>query len=216
MLALNFSTRYPEKVDRVITIACGLRSPILTKTHNLEQILAIENDASFNNGDYYENRNPTKGLILARMISHKTFVSLKYIKSRMKDMCIQDDDLSWYKIKTPLESYLLYQGRKFSKRFDANTYLHLMSAWSNFDLAKEHNVKKDEDIFKKCLHQKYLLFTINSDCCFYPEEQIELYQALQKSMINTTYVTVPSEKGHDSFLLEPELYDQEIRKALTS
>ena len=64
----------------------------------------------------------------------------------MKDMCIQDDDLSWYKIKTPLESYLLYQGRKFSKRFDANTYLHLMSAWSNFDLAKEHNVKKDEDI----------------------------------------------------------------------
>ena len=52
-MALNFSTRYPDKVEKIIAIACGIRSPILTKTHNLEQIMSIENDANFNNGNYY-------------------------------------------------------------------------------------------------------------------------------------------------------------------
>lgn len=215
IMALNFSTRYPQRTDRVISIACGLRSPTLTKTHNLEQILAIENDPNFNNGNYYEKKAPTKGLALARMISHKTFVSLKYMKSRMLDKCEQEiDDFSWYKIQTPLESYLLYQGRKFSNRFDANTYAYLISAWSNYDLRIEHNVKNDHEIFEKCCHQKHLLYTIDSDCCFYPEEQLEIVNALKKTKINFKYITVPSEKGHDSFLLEPDLYRNGFKEIL--
>ena len=215
MMALNFSSRYPERANRVISIACGLRAPILTKTHNLEQILAIENDHNFRNGDYYENKFPEKGLMLARMISHKTFVSLKYMKSRMSDKCEQNEgDFSWYKIKTPLESYLLYQGHKFSKRFDANTYIHLIAAWSNFDLKDDCFSKQDSEIFSNCSHQKHLIFTIDSDCCFYPEEQEELYDALSKANINVDYITVPSEKGHDSFLLEPDLYAEGIKGML--
>ena len=74
-MALNFSTRYPEKTNRVITIACGLRAPTLTKVHNLEQILAIENDVNFCNGDYYDKEFPSRGLALAgrypiRHLSH--------------------------------------------------------------------------------------------------------------------------------------------------
>ena len=71
MMALNFSTRYPNKTSRVVTIACGLRAPTLTKVHNLEQILSIENDPNFCNGNYYEGPEPRRGLALARMISHK-------------------------------------------------------------------------------------------------------------------------------------------------
>ncbi|MFL2859212.1 MAG: homoserine O-acetyltransferase [Pontiellaceae bacterium] len=215
IMALNFSTRYSNMTNNVISIASGLRAPILTKTHNLEQILAIENDVNFNNGDYYNSSFPNKGLMLARMISHKTFVSLRYMKSRMSAKCEQNEnDFKWYKIKTSLESYLLHQGHKFSKRFDANTYAHLISAWSDFDLKKDNNADNDYDIFNDCSDHKYLIYTINSDCCFYPEEQEELYNALLGANIDVEYITVPSEKGHDSFLLEPELYSDGMQKIL--
>ena len=115
-----------------------MRAPTLTKVHNLEQILSIENDPNFCNGHYYDGPEPLRGLALARMISHKTFVSLSDMEARMTDRCEQEkDEFSWYKICRPLESYLLHQGRKFVRRFDANTYLNLIAAWSQFDLKKD-------------------------------------------------------------------------------
>ncbi|MAS97856.1 MAG: homoserine O-acetyltransferase [Kiritimatiellaceae bacterium] len=217
MMALNFSTRYPAKTKRVITIACGLRAPTLTKVHNLEQILSIENDPNFRNGNYYEGIEPRRGLALARMISHKTFVSLTDMEARMTNRCEQEkDEFSWYKIRRPLESYLLHQGRKFVCRFDANTYLNLIAAWSQFDLREDLNATSDQTLFQSCQHQKHLVFSIDSDCCFYPEEQQDLFQALQASEVPSTYHIISSEKGHDSFLLEPTLYQDQIKKLLRS
>jgi homoserine O-acetyltransferase len=217
MMALNFTTRYPKFAERVVTIACGLRAPTLTKVHNLEQILAIENDPNFCNGHYYDGPSPLRGLALARMISHKTFVSLVDMEARMTDRCEQEtDEFSWYKIRTPLESYLLHQGRKFVRRFDANTYLNLIAAWSSYDLMKDTQATSDETIFTACQHQQHAVFSIDSDCCFYPEEQQILYQALQASNVCSTYTLVSSEKGHDSFLLEPHLYEARIREVLES
>tara|TARA_A100001015_G_scaffold212595_1_gene238463 strand:+ start:4514 stop:5656 length:1143 start_codon:yes stop_codon:yes gene_type:complete len=217
MMALNFSTRYPEKSDRIISIACGLRAPTLTKVHNLEQILAIENDPNFCNGHYYAGPIPLRGLALARMISHKTFVSLADMEARMTNRCEQEkDEFSWYKIRTPLESYILHQGRKFVRRFDPNTYLNLIAAWSQFDLATDAKAKTDLHIFDACQHQKHLVFSIDSDCCFYPEEQQELVTSLQAARVETTFQTVSSEKGHDSFLLEPELFRTSIQEHLAS
>ena len=217
MMALNFSTRYPAKTKRVITIACGLRAPTLTKVHNLEQILSIENDPNFRNGNYYEGIEPRRGLALARMISHKTFVSLTDMEARMTNRCEQEkDEFSWYKIRRPLESYLLHQGRKFVCRFDANTYLNLIAAWSQFDLREDLNATSDQTLFQSCQHQKHLVFSIDSDCCFYPEEQQDLFQALQASEVPSTYHIITSEKGHDSFLLEPTLYQDQIKKLLRS
>ena len=214
-MALNFTTRYPKYTNRVITIACGLRAPTLTKVHNLEQILAIENDPNFCNGNYYEGPAPLRGLALARMISHKTFVSLTDMEERMTDRCEQEkDEFSWYKIRTPLESYLLHQGRKFVRRFDANTYLNLIAAWSSYDLKLDTAAKSDETIFEDCQHQQHLVFSIDSDCCFYPEEQQALHAALQASQVASRYTMVSSEKGHDSFLLEPHLYEASIREVL--
>jgi len=217
MMALNFSTRYPERTERIISIACGLRAPTLTKVHNLEQILAIENDPNFCNGHYYNSPMPLRGLALARMISHKTFVSLADMEARMSNRCEQEkDEFSWYKIRTPLESYILHQGRKFVQRFDTNTYLNLIAGWSNFDLALDTQATSDDSIFEACQHQKHLVFSIDSDCCFYPEEQQELVRSLKACQVDTTYITVSSEKGHDSFLLEPNLYQPFIKEHLAS
>ena len=211
LLVLNFSARYPERVNRVIPVACGLESSILTRAHNLEQILAIENDPNFNNGHYYDGPHPLRGLALARMISHKTFVSLHDMGERMTDKCEQEqDEFSWYKIKTPLESYILHQGRKLVRRFDANTYLYLVAGWSNFHLLRDTGAASYTDLFADCRHQEYLVFTINSDVCFYPEEQEQIHKELIKAGVKSEYIMVRSDKGHDSFLLEPELFSGPI------
>ncbi|VGO20739.1 homoserine O-acetyltransferase MetX [Pontiella sulfatireligans] len=215
MLVMNFASRYPERVNRIIPVACGLESTTLTRVHNLEQILAIENDPNFCNGHYYDGPRPLRGLALARMISHKTFVSLLDMEARMSDKCEQEhDEFSWYRIRTPLESYILHQGRKFLRRFDANTYLYLIAGWTNYNLARDFGTKDYAEVFKGCEHQEYLVFSIDSDCCFYPDEQEYLFQKLQENGIASEYITVHSEKGHDSFLLEPELYSEPIRNML--
>ncbi len=215
MLALNFATRYPDRVNRVVPVACGLESTTLTRVHNLEQILSIENDPNFCNGHYYDGPAPLRGLALARMISHKTFVSLHAMEARMTDKCEQEqDEFSWYKIRTPLESYILHQGRKFLRRFDANTYLYLVAAWTNFNLARDLGASDYNEVFRDCGHQNYLVFSIDSDCCFYPGEQEFLRDKLVAAGITTDYITVSSDKGHDSFLLEPDLYAEPIKTML--
>lgn len=215
MMVMNFATRYPERVNRVIPVATGLESTTLTRVHNLEQILSIENDPNFNNGHYYDGPRPLRGLALARMISHKTFVSLHAMEARMKDKCEQEqDEFSWYKIRTPLESYILHQGRKFLRRFDANTYLYLVAGWTNCNLARDHGTTDYKEVFKDCAHQEFLVFSIDSDCCFYPDEQEKLRDKLLESDLKTEYISVSSDKGHDSFLLEPELYSAPIRNML--
>ena len=215
MLALNLAARHPHRVRRIIPIACGIETTTLTRTHILEQILAVENDPNFCNGHYYEGPAPLRGLALARMISHKTFVSLYAMEARMTNKCEQEqDEFSWYKIKSPLESYILHQGRKFVRRFDANAYLYLSSAWTKYHLLHDCDAANYAEVFKDCKHQDYLVFSIDSDVCFYPDEQSYIVKQLKASGIQTEYITVHSDKGHDSFLLEPALYSEEIKRML--
>ena len=149
------------------------------------------------------------------MISHKTFVSLHAMEARMVDKCEQEhDEFSWYKIKTPLESYILHQGRKFLRRFDSNTYLYLIAGWTNYHLMRDCGAADYAEVFKACGHQEHLVFSIDSDCCFYPDEQEYLFQKLEENGINAEYINVRSDKGHDSFLLEPDLYSEPIRNML--
>lgn len=214
-MALSFATRYASRVNRVIPIACGMRATTLTRAHNLEQILAIENDPNFNNGNYYDGVPPVRGLALARMISHKTFVSLCAIERRAHDRLEQEnDEFSWYQIHTPLESYILHQGRKLIQRFDANSYIQLIAAWSKYNLLENNNATTYAELFKPCHHQQYLVISIDDDVCFYPDEQQEIRDHLQKNGIQCDYHNIPSDKGHDSFLLQPELYRDVICRTL--
>ena len=101
---------------------------------------------------------------------------------------------------------MLYQGRKFIPRFDANSYLRILDAWQNFDLLNEAKAESFQELFSRCQRQKYLVFSIDSDVCFYPESQQNMVNLLRGSDIPTTWVTVNSEKGHDAFLVEPDLF----------
>ncbi len=215
LLALNLATRFPQRVAIVIPVATAINVSHLQNILTLEQILAIENDPHFHGGDYYDHEPPNQGLALARMISHKTFISLRTIERRARREVVRDEDqLTWYRVERPLESYMLHQGRKFVSRFDANTYLRILEVWQKFDLLKQAGFDSFNDLFARCRHQKYLVFSISSDVCFYPDQQQELVSALKSAEVPNMYITVHSEKGHDSFLLEPELYTPHLHYTL--
>jgi homoserine O-acetyltransferase len=217
LLALTFATRFPQRVRTIISIASGFKTTVLNRLILFEQILAIENDPYFNAGDYYGGTPPTYGLALARMISHKTFVHLDAIERRARqDVVQQDDVLAWYQVRDQFQSYMLHQGKKFTKRFDANTYLRIIDMWSRYDATSEGGAASPGELLARCkaAGHRFLVFSIDSDFCFYPEEQSELTRQLEAAGVENMHITVHSEKGHDSFLLEPGLYTPHIAYAL--
>jgi homoserine O-acetyltransferase len=217
LLALTLATRHPERVGKVIPIASGFKTTVLNRLILFEQILAIENDKYFNGGDYYDSEDPRIGLALARMISHKTFVHLDTFERRARKQLVDEEEmLSWYQVRDTFQSYMLHQGKKFTERFDANTYLRIIDMWSRYNAVLQGDADTPEELFSRCQKagQKFLIFSIDSDFCFYPEEQSELVKHLEESGVDTMHITVHSAKGHDSFLLEPELYTPHIRELL--
>lgn len=215
LMALSLATRYPDRVDKVISIGSALEISSLQKIIIFEQIMAIENDMNFRGGDYYEGEPPKRGLALARIISHKTFISLATMERRARrEVARFDRQLSWYKVSSPMESYMMHQGLKFVERFDANTYLRILEVWQKFEPFQDARVVSAQDLFAKCKHQQWLIFSVDSDVCFYPDQQVELAAALREADVPHMHITVHSGKGHDSFLLEPALYTPHVQFAL--
>ncbi len=216
LLALTFATIFPERVTTIVPIASGVKTTVLNRLLLFEQILAIENDPHFNGGNYYGGEPPAYGMALARSISHKTFIHLDTIEDRASRKIRQSKQLAWYEIKDNVQSYMLHQGTKFVHRFDANTYLRLCELWSMYDPLVEAGVESYDALFKRSaeLNQRFLVFSVDSDFCFYPEEQAELVQYLKEADVRTTHITVHSEKGHDSFLLEPWLFTPHLAYSL--
>lgn len=217
MMCLSFATRYPQRVKIVSPIATSLYATTLQRLHNFEQIYAIEQDPNFKSGDYYDGDPPNQGLALARMIAHKTYVSLHALEDRARDEIIQPEDgFRLYRFTHAIESYMLHHGNKFVKRFDANSYLRIAVAWLRFDLLREAGAPDFQSLLATCTHQRYMVFSIDSDVCFYPEEQREMVKELNEAGVPCRHITVHSEKGHDAFLLEPHLFAPHLIYSLES
>ena len=215
MMCISLATRYPDRVDLVIPIAAGLDVTALQFLHNFEQINAIVNDPNFAGGDYYDGPFPDRGLALARMIGHKTFVSLRAMEERARTEVVHPHEASEFiHISHPLESYMWHQGQKFVSRFDANTYLRLMDMWQRSDLLAPLEAESYLEALIACKDQHFLVFSIDSDVCFYPDEQERLMEVLKLAGVPARRITVHSDKGHDSFLLEPQLFAPYLRQTL--
>ena len=127
-------------------------------------------------------QRPDLGLALARRIAHKTFVSLDTLRERARtELVSQRPPYGWYEMNHPVESYMLHQGEKFVRRFDANTYLRILDAWQWFDLVAEAGARNYTDVFSRCRHQEFLIFSIDSDLSFPPREQAKLVQLLKRA-----------------------------------
>ncbi|HOB97484.1 MAG TPA: homoserine O-acetyltransferase [Verrucomicrobiota bacterium] len=209
------ATRYPDRVRIVVPIGTGIETTTLQRILNFEQVTAIEADPNFRGGDYYDGPRPDFGLALARRIAHKTFVSLDALRERARNEVVsQKPPFGWYEMRHPIESYMLHQGEKFVRRFDANTYLRILDAWQWFDLVKESGGQDLHDLFGRCRKQEFLVFSIDSDLSFYPNDQARLVQVLKRAGVPCMWITVHSEKGHDAFLLEPRLFAPHLTQVL--
>lgn len=214
-LCLSFATRYPKRVRIVLPMASGTKTTIYQRILNFEQITAIEADPNFRGGAYTEGAKPDIGLALARRIAHKTFVSLDALRERAKSTVVsQKPPFGWYEMNSPVESYMLHQGQKFVRRFDANSYLRILDAWQWFDLAGEAGAKDCGELFERCRNQEYLVFSIDSDLSYPVAEQYKLVHLLKKAQVPVMWITVHSDKGHDSFLIEPKLFAPHVQQAL--
>lgn len=219
LVGLTFLSLYPARVARFVSIGSGYKNTMRNKLMVFEQILCIENDSKFKNGFYSAEDPPINGLALARIISHKLFVCWDALESRArKEVCSGGDMLTWYMPQQSSESYMLHQGTKFAKRFDANAYLRIADLWANYHAASEAGYENMEDLLEdlRPYDIKWLIFAIDSDLCFKQKEQVEFVALLAGAGMDCELVTVHSEKGHDSFLLEPELYDPSLMPFLKS
>ncbi|MEG0427455.1 MAG: homoserine O-acetyltransferase [Akkermansia sp.] len=218
LVALSFAVLFPDRVKCLLSIGSGYRASIEHRLSVFEQILAIELDPNFKGGDYAQGAEPARGLAFARIIGHKAFVYQEGLELRarqnLSDSCGM---LTSYKPKRSTQSYMLHQGTKFARRFDANSYIRIADMWSEFDICDQQRTASFTEALSPCakVNIPFLVFSIDTDCCFHPEEQRGFVQLLREAGLAVEYHTIRSDKGHDSFLLEPELYADPIRAFLT-
>ena len=201
LMALEFASRFPDFVEKIISISSSYKVSTLQLLHNLEQayILNLGKESKVRTKEY---------LALARMIAHKTYISLELLSDRAKNETNYNKDRLDSFIKTSQESYMIHQGEKFIERFNSESYLSIIRGWQNFKLHK--------DVLANIESKKVLVLGVDSDVCFYPEEQKELMEVLLSKGVEAEAEYLSSDKGHDSFLLEPNLYEKPIKNFLNS
>ena len=201
MQVLQFISNFPEKSETAIPIAC-------TSSHSAQNIAfnelgrqAITADHNWANGEYLSKKIlPDKGLAVARMAAHITYLSKKGLQEKFGRKLQERDDLKFsFDADFQIESYLRYQGSVFVDRFDANSYLYITRAMDYFDLAKQFNGNLSSAF--KNTSAKFFVISFTSDWLYPTQENKDIVIALNAIGANVGFVEIKSDKGHDSFLL---------------
>ena len=207
MQVLQWSAEYPERVFSAIPIAAGaFHSSQNIAFHEVGR-QAVMADPNWHRGKYDEkNTKPVKGLSVARMAAHITYMSEKSLQNKFGRNLQDRDKLTFsFDAEFQIESYLHHQGITFVDRFDANSYLYLTRAMDYFDLAANNKDSLVEPFIKS--ETRFCIMSFTSDWLFPTSESKEIVKALNKAGANVSFVEIESDKGHDSFLLDvPEMF----------
>ena len=199
MQALKWSVLYPDLASRVVVIASTAYSTPQQIAFNEVARSAIRSDPDWNHGDYYENFPPTRGLSLARMIGHITYLSDESMHQKFGRGLQGKGELSYdFTTDFQVESYLHYQGDRFTQRFDANSYLYITKAIDYFDLSVNDSLI---EAFRS-VKAKFLIVSVSSDWLYPPYLSQEIVTALSSANADVEYCEIRSNFGHDAFLLE--------------
>ena len=202
MQVLQFVSNFPDKAKTAVPIAC-------TSSHSAQNIAfnelgrqAITADHNWMDGKYNSKSTlPDKGLAVARMAAHITYLSKKGLQEKFGRKLQERDDLKFgFDADFQIESYLRYQGSVFVDRFDANSYLYITRAMDYFDLVKQFDGNLS-NAFKKT-KTKFFIMSVTSDWLYPTQENKDIVIALNAIGANVGFVEIDSDKGHDSFLLE--------------
>ena len=207
MQALQWSIDFPEKINNVIHIAGALKHSAQNIAFHEVGRQAIMNDSNWKEGSYItKNLIPERGLAVARMIAHITYLSDDAMHRKFGRKLQSRDIISFgFDADFQIESYLRYQGRSFVDRFDANSYLYLTRAMDYFDIVKSFS-NSIEFPNTPNQHINYLIISFTSDWLFPTSENKEIVKKLNYFNRKVSFTEIETDKGHDSFLLdEPDL-----------
>jgi homoserine O-acetyltransferase len=207
MQAMRWSLEYPERLLNAVVIASSMKLSAQNIAFNEIARRAIKSDPDFYDGNYLqEGKAPLHGLALARMIGHVTYLSDEVLGEKFGRELASGDfiDGTADPVEFEVESYLNYQGDKFSNAFDANSYILITKMLDYFDLAREYNNSPTEAFaHAQC---KFLLISFSSDWRFSPQRSQEITDALIRAGKDVSYAAIDSNQGHDSFLLPNSRY----------
>ncbi len=207
MQVLQWTIDYPDKLENAIHIAGALKHSAQNIAFHEVGRQAIMSDPAWNKGNYRDTTIiPERGLAVARMIAHITYLSDDVMHRKFGRKLQSRDIISFgFDADFQIESYLRYQGKSFVERFDANSYLYLTRAMDYFDLTENFS-KSVELSSKNNKHINYLVISFTSDWLFPTKENKQIVNILNYNTRKVSFSEIETDKGHDSFLLdEPEL-----------
>ncbi len=210
MQALAWSMQYPDRVRHAVVIASTARLSAQNIAFNDVARQAILSDPDFHGGDFYAyGVVPKSGLRVARMIGHITYLSNDDMSEKFGRELRSGEYKFGYGVEFEIESYLHYQGEKFSAYFDANTYLLITRALDYFDPAAKHGGDLDKAFAGT--QAQYLLVSFTTDWRFSPECSRAIVRSLISNERQVTYAEIDAPHGHDAFLLNDERYHEVVR-----
>ena len=209
MQALQWTISYPDKLRHALVIACAPNLSAQNIAFNEVARQAILTDPDFHGGDYYEHgTKPQRGLRVARMVGHITYLSDDEMAAKFGRQ-LKHDKLSYsFETEFQIESYLRHQADKFSDYFDANTYLRITKALDYFDPALEHGGNLSRALAQA--RAAFLVVSFTTDWRFAPERSREIVKALLDNRGQVTYAEIDAPHGHDAFLLDDARYHRLI------
>jgi homoserine O-acetyltransferase len=212
MQALAWTLRYPDRLRHCVAVATAPNLSAQNIAFNEVARRAIVTDPDFHGGHFYAHGVvPKRGLTVARMVGHITYLSDDSMEEKF-GRALREAELSYstQAIEFQIESYLRYQGDKFSEYFDANTYLLITRALDYFDPARAHGGDLAA-AFAAARGKRFTVVSFTTDWRFSPARSREIVKALVDNGIDVRYAEIDAPHGHDAFLLEDPRYHALLR-----
>ena len=214
MQALEWAVSFPERVRSVIPIATTWRHSAQQIAFNEVGRQAIMADPDWNNGDYYDSKPPGRGLAIARMVGHITYMSDESMREKFGRRLRNKENLGFdFSVDFEVESYLRHRGSTFVTRFDANSYLYITKAEDYFDLTS--GTGRLADAFRP-VETRFLVVSFTSDWLYPSYQSQEIARMLRRINGDVAYCELTSNYGHDAFLTDVAEQSEIVRGFLSS
>jgi homoserine O-acetyltransferase len=210
MQALQWTLSYPERIGHAFVIAAAPKLSTQNIAFNDVARQAIVTDPDFHGGNFYaQGKIPARGLKLARMLGHITYLSDEVLGEKFGRVLKREEYGFNYDVEFEIESYLRYQGDKFAEYFDANTYLRITKALDYFDPAADFGGDLAAALARA--RAAFLVVSFTSDWRFSPARSREIVKALVDNRLPVSYAEIDAPHGHDAFLMDDPRYHGLVR-----
>src|SRR3954463_3059392 len=213
MQALEWAVSYPEMVRAAIPIATTTRHSAQQIAFNEVGRQAIMADPDWSKGDYYDPKPPARGLSVARMVGHITYMSDESMREKFGRRFRKQEPLPDFSSEFEVESYLRYRGSQFVDRFDANSYLYITKAMDLFDVTAGF---QSLGAALERTRARFLVLSFTSDWLYPTYQSLEIVSALRARNRDVAFCELPSNYGHDAFLVDVAEQTNLVRGFLTS